>query len=249
MIPCHPFFAIGMEYLSRCLQELSLNPDFNFHPKCEKLAITHMMFADDLLLFARADPSSVRLMHQAFEKFSAASGLSANLGKSSVYFGGIRETEQSAIQAVLPIPTGELPIRYLGVPLTSKKLSLHDCKPLIEKITERIKCWTTRFLSYAGRLQLVKSVLFGMQTYWAQIFLLPKKIVKEIETCCRIFLWTGQSNPSKKALVAWSQICLPKVSGGWNVISLGDWNKAAVTKLLWAISQKADSLWSEAESR
>ena len=220
-----------MEYLSRCLHELTLNPDFHFHPRCEKLAITHMMFADDLLLFARADPLSASLLYQAFEKFSCASGLAANLEKSSVYFGGVPAGEQAVIQQVLPIPIGCLPIRYLGVPLTSKKLSVQDCKPLIENIVGRIRCWTTRFLSYAGRLQLVKSVLFGMQTYWAQISLLPKKRIREIEACCRIFLWTGQSNPSKRALVAWSQVCLPKVSGGWNVISLGDWNKAAVSKL------------------
>ena len=129
------------------------------------------------------------------------------------------------------------------MPLTSKKLSIVDCKPLLEKILCRIRCWTTRYLSYAGRLQLVKSVLFGMQTYWTQIFLLPKKILKQAS--CRVFLWTGQANPSKKAPVAWNQVCLPRVSGGWNVISVVDWNKAAVTKNLWALSQKTDSLWSE----
>lgn len=54
--PMSPFlFAIGMEYLSRCLDELRLTPDFNFHPRCEKLNLTHMMFADDLLMFSRAD--------------------------------------------------------------------------------------------------------------------------------------------------------------------------------------------------
>lgn len=67
--PMSPFlFAIGMEYLSRCLLELTLNPNFNYHPRCEKLAITHMMFASDLLLFSRADTSSVILLYQAFQR-------------------------------------------------------------------------------------------------------------------------------------------------------------------------------------
>lgn len=67
--------------------------------------------------------------------------------------------------------------------------------------------WATKFLSYAGRLQLIKGVLFGMQTYWAPICVLPKKILKEIEMHCRVFLWTGKAQSSRKALVAWDPAC------------------------------------------
>lgn len=74
--PISPFlFALGMEYLSRCFDDLTHNPDFHFHPRCEKLNITHLMFADDLLLFSRADHIPVELMFDSFLKFSKASGL------------------------------------------------------------------------------------------------------------------------------------------------------------------------------
>ena len=52
-------FALSMEYLSRCLGESKDNPDFDFHPKCKRIPLTHLMFVDDLLLFARADHSSM----------------------------------------------------------------------------------------------------------------------------------------------------------------------------------------------
>lgn len=122
--PMSPFlFALGMEYLSRCLNDLKADSDFNYHPRCEKLSITYMMFTDDLLLFDRAGPNSIKMLFSAFQKFSKASGLEANLDKSAVYFGGIKVDEQHAIQQTLPVPQGSFPFRYLGVPLTYKKLN------------------------------------------------------------------------------------------------------------------------------
>lgn len=147
------------------------------------------------------------------------------------------------LQTALGLSLGTIPFRYLGVPLSSKKLSVYQCKPLVDKVTARIQGWTAKYLSYAGRLQLVKSVLFGIQTYWAQIFVLPKKVVKDIEARFRAFLWTGTATPSKRNLVSWDQVCLPKVNGGWNVLSLPEWNIAAISKLLWDLAHKADTLW------
>ncbi|XP_060183094.1 uncharacterized protein LOC132613052 [Lycium barbarum] len=106
---------------------------------------------------------------------------------------------------VLGYTVGDLPFRYFGVPLDSKKLAIAHCIPLIEKITTKIQCWSSKLLSYAGRLQMIKLVLFGLQTYWAQIFILPKKVLKLIEAICRTFLWTGDSTNSEKALVAWER--------------------------------------------
>ena len=214
--PLSPFlFAISMEYLSRKLGALKENPNFNYNPRCEKLSITHLMFADDLLLFARADMSSVDLMLKAFKEFSAASGLVANLDKSNVYFAGINDDEKDRLQHILHIPVGSFPFKYLGVPLQARKLFYSECKPLIEKVVARIQLWTAKKLSYAGRCQLITSVLQGIQLYWSQIFLLPKKVLKEIQSILRSFLWSGSSE-SRKALVAWDDLCYKKTSGGLN---------------------------------
>lgn len=55
-------------------------------------------------------------------------------------------------------------VRYLGVPLLSTKLKHSDCKSAIDRITARTKNWANRDLTYAGRVQLIKNVLFSMQT-------------------------------------------------------------------------------------
>lgn len=46
--PVSPFlFVIVMEYLSRVFEKLRQIPNFNFHPKSEKLKIVNLCFADD----------------------------------------------------------------------------------------------------------------------------------------------------------------------------------------------------------
>ena len=185
--PISPYlFVICMEYLNRCLSLLHEDHDFNFHPRCNKIKLTHMCFADDLLLFARGDVSSIRQLYSAFQLFTTASGLKANLSKSSLYFGGVNSEIQSAILEEFQFTKGDLPFKFLGVPLSDKKLSTIQFQPLVKKILDRINSWTSKLLSYAGRVQLIKSVLFSIQTYWCQVFLLPQKRIKMIQAACRL---------------------------------------------------------------
>jgi len=74
------------------------------------------------------------------------------------------------------------------------------------------------------------------------VFILPKKVIKCIEGICRSFLWTGGADISKKTLVAWDQLCKPRIAGGLNIVSIQEWNKA-ICKLLWNLSKKKDKLW------
>lgn len=219
--PLSPFlFILAMEYLKRQLGTLKRKLDFNFHPKCARMSITHLGFADDLLLFYTGDFVSVQMLYNCFQIFSQASGLVANADKSSIYFGGVCKDDQNAILQALGFTKGELPFRYLGIPLSTKRTNVLQYKPLLDKILNKITSWTFSFLSYAGRLQFIKSVLFSIQIFWSQVFVLPKKVVQLIESLCRRFLWTSSVNSSKKALIAWERLCYPKAAGGLGLLDV-----------------------------
>ncbi|XP_019256263.1 PREDICTED: uncharacterized protein LOC109234649 [Nicotiana attenuata] len=129
--------AISMVYLSRNLKVMAEKKAFHYYPRCAKLEITHLYFAD-LLIFSRGDVSSVTEVQHSFNQFSKASGLQANLGKRSIYFGGVPQAEQELIPSQLRFTKGALPFKYLGVPLSTKKLILIQWQPLIEKIVARL---------------------------------------------------------------------------------------------------------------
>ncbi|XP_019239458.1 PREDICTED: uncharacterized protein LOC109219451 [Nicotiana attenuata] len=104
-----------MEYLQREFMQMMKRNDFKFHPRCKKLGVVHVCFADDLLMFCKADIQSVRLLKQTFQKFSKASGLQANAEKSAVYIAGVSNWHREEILQELGFPEGCLNVMNLLV--------------------------------------------------------------------------------------------------------------------------------------
>ncbi|GJV80073.1 RNA-directed DNA polymerase, eukaryota, reverse transcriptase zinc-binding domain protein [Tanacetum coccineum] len=115
----------------------------------------------------------------------------------------------------MPFPVGKLLVRYLGVPLLTKKLIVNDCKPLISKVKTKISDWKNKVLSYAGRDQLIAFVLSSMQNYWASVFLLPKQVIYEINKILKGFLWCqGELSKGKAKDTLWVKwIYMEKLKG------------------------------------
>lgn len=166
------------------------------------LLIISLAFANDILLFCRGDQMSVELMMGTFKKFSDSTGLIFNLRKCSVLFGCVDNETMSSIKAVIGFDEGHFPVIYLGVPLSSKKINFLHYLPLIDKITGRIQHWSTKLLSYAGRVQLVRSIVCSVAQFWMLNFPLPKAIIKRIDAVCRSLIWNGKADVSKKSHVA-----------------------------------------------
>ena len=132
---------------------------------------------------------------------------------------------------------GTLPVWYLGIPLITTKLKAADCMELVDRITSRIWNWTAKFLSYAGRLQLIQSVLFGINSFWTSLLILPKSIILRIERIIRAYLWRGNDDRGGGAKVAWADVTCPKKEGGLGLKRLEEWNKALMAKHLWKLCQ------------
>jgi hypothetical protein len=81
---------------------------------------------------------------------------------------------------------------------------------ILEKITRRIDSWTSKNPSFAGRLQLISTILCGLQVYWTGIFIFPKKIIKDINQKFSRFLWNGRDGNAAKAKMAHNDLCFPK---------------------------------------
>ncbi|KAL2237569.1 UNVERIFIED_CONTAM: hypothetical protein Sindi_0948600 [Sesamum indicum] len=227
------------------LQLIDHNEVFSFHWKCDTTRVFQLGFADDLLLLCRADMDSIRVFKTGLNRFADWSGLRLNLQKCHLIISYSAQGLREEMLAEFGFQEGVLPMRHLGLPLLSSRLTIADCRPLLLKIDKRIAGWEGMALSYAGRVQIIKSVLMSLSLYWASAFILPKKVTTEIEKRLRAFLWKGTTT-SGYAKVAWKDLCRPKEEGGLGFKDISILNRALMTKKLCDIT-KCDktSIWVE----
>ena len=67
-----------------------------------------------------------------------------------------------SIKDITGFTQGTFPFRYLGIPIAASRLTIAQFSPLLDKIQGYISAWAGANLSYAGRTELVKSVLQGV---------------------------------------------------------------------------------------
>ncbi|KAL2224851.1 UNVERIFIED_CONTAM: hypothetical protein Sindi_2938900 [Sesamum indicum] len=181
--------------------------------------------------FTRADLESIRVFKEGLDWFAELSGLRLNVHKSHFIISRSAQELKDMMLEILGFQEGHLPMRYLGLPLISSRLSISDCQSLISKIDARINGWEGISLSYAGRVQIIKSVLSTLSLYWAFAFILPKKVINEIEKRLRTFLWKGRTS-NGYAKVAWKDVCRPMDEGGLGFKDISTLNRALMSKKL-----------------
>lgn len=242
--PLSPYlFVIAMNYLSMMLDKEARAGYISYHHQYHKTKLTHLSFADDLLIFIDGSLESVQRVLQLLHEFEKRSGLTVSLQKSSFFASGLTEQEIATIQVSTGMPCGSLPMRYLGVPLCTKKLNLQNCEPLLQQIKKRLSSWSAQTLSFAGRLLLIKTVISGVSTFWCSSFILPKSCINKINSLCGIFLWKGKSEGHHTARVSWETVTLTKDQGGLGVKDLHTWNLACILKLIWMLFFRPNYVW------
>jgi hypothetical protein len=216
-------FVVVMEALSRMLyasMRQGLLSSFSVGIRGnEALVVNHLLFADDTLIFWRAQAEHVRNLRCTFLCFEAVSGLRINLGKSElVPIGEVEDVESLA--HILGCRIGSLLMTYLGMPLGASFKSISIWNGVIEKVERRLASWKKLYSSKGGRVTLIHNTLSSIPSYYLSLFPIPVNVAKKLERLQREFLWNGMDDETKFHLVNWHRICTPIKAGGLEFVML-----------------------------
>lgn len=198
-----------MNVLLKLLDEVAREGKFGYYSKCKNIDFIYLCFADDLMVFADGIKKSIEGILRVFEDFDIMSGLKISKEKSVLFMAGNEQKKEESFRE-FQFATGLFLVRYLGFLLLIKNMIVFDYFLLIEKIRKRISLWANRFFSYAGRLQLINSVIMSVINFWMVVFRFFSGCIKEIERICLSFLWFGIELNGRKVKIVWSDICRAK---------------------------------------
>ncbi|GKB04183.1 RNA-directed DNA polymerase, eukaryota, reverse transcriptase zinc-binding domain protein [Tanacetum coccineum] len=110
--PISPYlFTIVMEVFNLIMSKnIKESIEYKFHFGCKELKLSHMCFADDLLVLCKGNKGSLEVIKKTLDEFSQVSGLNPNLGKSIIFFGSIKESDKHELLKILPFKCGKLPV-------------------------------------------------------------------------------------------------------------------------------------------
>lgn len=117
-------FVLVMNVLSIMLDNAAKAGIFDYHPGCSHIQLTHLAFADDLLIFSDGSEKSLAGVFSILSQFEKLSGLAVNIHKTSMFSSGLPQELLDRIKTKFLLSSESLPVRYLGLPLCSKKA--HD---------------------------------------------------------------------------------------------------------------------------
>ena len=154
-------FILCMDYLGQLIEEkCSANLWQLVKASQSGLAFSHLFFANDLMLFAKAYGVNCSAIRDVLDLFCSLSGQTVSESKSRVYFSPNvdRDTRESLCD-ILGFASTPFLGKYLGFPLKQLGSSSQDFNFILDRVKQKLTGWKANLLSLAGRTILIKASL------------------------------------------------------------------------------------------
>ena len=244
--PHSPFlFLLCTEGLNGLIKKAKLQGDIHGYSLCRQgPKLTHLLFADDSLIFCRAIVEECYKVMDLLKKYEEASGQKVNRSKTSLFFSNFVPEE---VKHGIKVKLGVLEImhykKYLGLPSLIGKRKKESFNFIKEKVWRKLQRWEAKLLSQVEREVLLKAVVQAIPTYTMGYFKLPVSLCNEIESLIKKFWWGQLGDRRKIQWVKWEDMTKSKAIGGMGFRDLTMFNDSLLAKQAWRLLQNKTSLF------
>ena len=246
--PLSPYlFILCMEVLGRIIEDKCSQKVWNpLKASSNGPTFSHLFFADELLLFVRANEENCGSVREAIEEFCLLSGQRVNFSKSKVFFSpNVDQGKRETFSNILGFRSTPNLGSYLGFPLRHVGSSNQDLNFVLSRVEQKLAGWKANLLSFAGRKVLVQASISSIPSYVMQSALLPTRILDNLDKTSRNFLWGFSEAKRKMHWVGWNKVPKSKAEGGLGFQSAKGRNLAYLSKLNWRFHEEKNALWSQ----
>ncbi|XP_074309741.1 uncharacterized protein LOC141644167 [Silene latifolia] len=188
--PLFPYlFVLCMEVLSCNVLKAQQRGSLKGITLCRGVeALSHLFFADDAIFFLHDRKNSTRKLRAILKKYCKVSGQVMNEDKSGILFSPSTTLAQARCgMRNLRVKGTKGLGKYLGLPTDLQGSKRELFKGLIDIVMKRISSWNGIFLTPAGRLTLITSVLSNISNYFLSVFKIPGSMRGELYLVINLF--------------------------------------------------------------
>lgn len=194
--------------------------------------VNHLLFADDTMIFCNSTSESCLALLRILQDYESVSGQKVNIAKSAINFSSKTPPEvKQAAKDLLGIQKEGGMGKYLGLPEHFRRKKKDLFTSIVDRIRQRAANWSTRFLSRAGKLTMLKAVLTAIPTYAMSCFILPQSLYNRIQSSLTRFWWDKSPDKKNMCWVAWGKLTRPKKAGGLGLRDIQRFNQALLAKV------------------
>ena len=188
--PISPYiFILCMELLSALINKKCADRDWDkVKASRNGLGFSHMFFADDLLLFAKANLENCETISDVLEEFCSLSSQKISKEKSKIFFSlNVLEEDCANMVQQLGIHKTNNLGKCLGFPFKHKGKNRNQFQSVVDKVHAKLAGWKAKCLSPAGRLVLIKAAVTPLLNIQCSVASYPPKSVTELISLPKIF--------------------------------------------------------------
>jgi ribonuclease HI len=205
--------------------------------------ISHLLFADDSLLFFKAQTEQAHRIKEVLDIYASSTGQLINPSKCSIIFGNSCSVEQrEEVKSILQVTTEAFETKYLGLPTPEGRMNQGKFQSLQAKLAKCLVEWDDNHKSQAAKEILIKAIAQAIPVYVMSVFKLPFGLCDELTKMIRRYFWGAENGRRKTHWVAWDIMLRPKSYGGVGFRDMRLFNQSLLARQAWRLIQFPDTL-------